>query len=334
LSDLQDIQSKKVLISALDWGFGHTTRCAPIISKLIQQGNSIVFAGNEKQNAFISKEFENIKTVFIKGYNIQLNAAKSTYLQIGFQLPKLLFSKLREKQWVKQFLRVEDFDIIISDNRYGFRNRRIKSIFITHQTSPNLPFANKLVSHSLHQWINRFDTCWIPDDPQINLSGKLSQHHLKIEVKYIGILTRFNLIQTSKQFDVLFLVSGPYPESKHFLERIIKSITKHNQFSYCIVSTISHSILINKSITFINSPSTYQLESLINQSNYIVGKCGYTSLMELHSILDRVILFPTKGQFEQEYLAERHHTLSLSETDVARKDLIKNIIFDLNGGSR
>jgi len=38
----------------------------------------------------------------------------------------------------------------------------------------------------------------------------------------------------------------------------------------------------------------------------VIARSGYTTIMDLHQIGRRAILFPTKGQWEQEYLAKRY----------------------------
>ncbi len=319
-----EIKHKKILISPLDWGFGHTTRCVSIVRTLLRNNNSIIFAGNQKQCEFFASEFDNVKTVDLQGYNIRLNSKRSTYLQIAVQIPKFFLSKLREYYWLKRFIKTNPVDLIISDNRYGFYSRVIPSILITHQTNPKIPFGQKWISTKIQSWINRFNTCWIPDDKTIALSGELSQHKLKIPVDYIGLLSRFTFQkETQKLYDFLFIISGPQPESARFLNQIVTLANQNNSDHICIVSNNKYSSHNNQNITFIQSPDTHSLELLINQSREIISRCGYTSLMELFDILDQSILIPTKGQYEQIYLSKLHQTVPLQHSNKMIQKLLE-----------
>ena len=73
----------------------------------------------------------------------------------------------------------EKVDLIISDNRYGVRNDKVKSIFICHQIAlqapANLQFMNPVFLKLHLRQIHKFDALWIPDEENdSNLSGKLS----------------------------------------------------------------------------------------------------------------------------------------------------------------
>ena len=48
-----------------------------------------------------------------------------------------------------------------------------------------------------------------------------------------------------------------------------------------------------------------ELQKALLQSDYIVCRGGYTSLMELLSLKKKMLLIPTPGQTEQEYLAKK-----------------------------
>lgn len=310
LPSYREIKGNHILLSPLDWGFGHTTRCATLVHHLINNGNTVVFAGNTQQRAFFSKEFPSIKTLHIEGYNIKLNSKRSTYWQILIQLPKCLLSILKEKRLVKRWHKTNRFDLIISDNRYGFYTKKTPSILLTHQTNPSVPFGRKFVQYTLRYWIQKFDQCWIPDTPNAMLSGSLSDHQLKIPVEFIGPLSRFELKQTVEHptFDYLFIVSGPHPEPSLFLNKILKLIKDYPNESFAVVSTTEPQQSLPPNLSFFHSPSRIELQNLINTSTTIIGKCGYTSLMELYPILNRTVLIPTHGQFEQIYLEKRHQT--------------------------
>ena len=45
------------------------------------------------------------------------------------------------------------------------------------------------------------------------------------------------------------------------------------------------------------------MEEAIGHSEFIISRCGYTTVMEILSLQKKSILIPTPGQTEQEYLA-------------------------------
>ena len=47
------------------------------------------------------------------------------------------------------------------------------------------------------------------------------------------------------------------------------------------------------------------LEKTINESEIVVSRSGYTTIMDLAILGKKAFFIPTPGQYEQEYLAER-----------------------------
>jgi uncharacterized protein (TIGR00661 family) len=297
------IYNKTILFSPLDWGFGHTTRSVSLIQRLINQDNQIIFAGNNQQISFIKKEFPSIKTEYIDGYNVQLSSEKSTYWQIGKQLNSILKSVKKEMIWVNDYILKHKVDIIVSDNRYGFRTPKVKSIFMGHQLNVYVPKFRSFINKKLSQYVNQFNECWIVDDITINLAGELSNpKYLKIPHQYIGLLNRFKSQKINKKYDYMVIVSGAYPENKIFLKQA-EDYFSQKKARVVIVSTVESEKSINNAKYFYY-PNTHTLNQLINQSAKVISKAGYTTLMEMVALEKECYLIPTKGQFEQEYLSK------------------------------
>ena len=100
---------------------------------------------------------------------------------------------------------------MISDNRFGLYNKRVSSIYITHQLliKTGNTFTEKIAQRIHYYFINKFDECWVPDFEKDNLAGELS-HPLKFpqNVKYIGALSRFKKRGRLKK-NMIFLLSFP-----------------------------------------------------------------------------------------------------------------------------
>jgi hypothetical protein len=295
----KDISDKKILLSPLDWGMGHTTRCVSIIRQLLAQDNSLTFAGNESQTGFMRREFSEIECVHLEGYNIFLDSKRNTYRQMMNQALKINGASKSENRWLKKYCETNDVDIIISDNRYGFYHTEIPSIFITHQLKLQIPTLAGLTSNLIQSRVNKFDCCWIPDDER-NLSGELSNAKLEIPALRIGILNRFVKIETDEDLDILVILSGPEPSRTTFEKQCIDYLRKNEVGSAAIVGSGND----QHQYEMYSNPSTKEMENLIARSCLVLSRAGYTSIMEMVDLQQNAVLIPTSGQFEQEYLSE------------------------------
>jgi len=294
-----NITGKKILISPLDWGMGHTARCVALIRTLLSNSNQILFAGNDQQIEFIKREFPTIQTEFLEGYNITLDSKKSTYVQVFLQFKKLNRAIKSEQKFAEQIAEREKIDIIISDNRYGFRSSKAKNILLTHQLNLQIPKWKNFVNRKLKKQIEKFDLCWIPDSITKPICCELTKVELTIPKQLIGPLCRFEKIDTPIEYEILFIASGPEPERSRFAKKICDNLIS-KQKHFAVVGFMYDKI----GADYFRNPSTSELEFLINSSQTIISRGGYTTIMEMIALQKNTILIPTKGQYEQEYLAK------------------------------
>ena len=301
-----------VLISPLDWGLGHATRCIPLINYFLKLHCIVIIAANGKQESLLKNEFPSLRFVALPDYNIQYPYYKRFFfLKIIFQIPKILKTIHLEYNWLKQFVANNKINIIVSDNRYGFSHKSIPSIFLTHQLTikANNSIAEAILRKINYKYINRFSTCWIPDEAGIqNLAGKLS-HPLvmpKIPVFYLGGLSRFNLHEKCPvSYKLLIVLSGPEPQ-RTLLEKKLLNQLKNFAEPVLFVRGLPGSIDIlpeQANFTFHNHLPAKQMEQAFEQSELIVSRSGYTTIMDLCKMQKKSVLIPTPGQTEQEYLA-------------------------------
>jgi len=292
------IQNKQILFAALDWGMGHLTRSTVILKNLLENGNTIHFAGTKKQCDFIQAEFDLIECFKIGGYEMNWDSNKNPFTQVLVQFPKIKKAIRKEQQWLQRFVANHPIDLIISDNRYGFYQEKIQSVLITHQLNLQIPHFKSLVNHKLHQWISKFSLIWVPDFEDRRLTGELSNPQKLKNVHFIGPLCRFERMETAIIYDYLIILSGPEPERTNFIQ---------TAFAHCKAESNKIGIVGAKveGIDSFENPTTHQLGQLIAKSDTIISRAGYTSIMELVYLDKKAILFPTKGQYEQEYLAKQ-----------------------------
>jgi uncharacterized protein (TIGR00661 family) len=188
-------------------------------------------------------------------------------------------------------------------------NENIPSVYITHQLNV-LSGSTSWLTGALHRrLISRFQECWVPDlEGGVNLSGFLGHHeNTSLEVKYLGVLSRFNKIDVEKKYDVMILLSGPEPQ-RTLLEDILKiqleRLSGNVLFVRGVVEDEQH-ISHQENVTFYNFMTSKELELSMNQSSKLICRSGYTTIMDLASLGKKAYFIPTPGQFEQEYLGRR-----------------------------
>jgi hypothetical protein len=316
-----------VLVAPLDWGLGHTTRCIPIIKALLAQGCNVILAGENAQKYIFEQEFPQIKVLGLKGYGIRYSEKGSLFFfKMLKQFPQILHAIIGENRWLENIVEQEKIDLIISDNRYGLYHRKVPTVFITHQLQLHLKnrFLEKISQFFLYRWINKFNYCWVPDMAD-GIAGKLSHPTQlpKIPVTYIKLLSRFSSIETTIKYKYCFLISGPEPQRTIFEEKVFE-VVRELQEPVAIVRGLpkrgyeirdagyeekvvkgnnSYLETRNSHPVYPHLPTT-ELAALIQQSEFIVCRSGYTSLMELLVLKKKLIVVPTPNQTEQEYLAE------------------------------
>ena len=280
---------------------GHTTRCVSLIRQFIQNSNSVIFAGNDRQISFMQREFPQIQVESIGGYDVRLDSRKNTYMQVINQSAKIKRAIKNEYDWVTEFIRKNSVDVVVSDNRYGFRHDHITSIMLTHQLNLQIPAFSKTASGYLQRYINQFDYCWVPDSKENPLCGKLTDAKLKVPILHIGWLCRFSKLDRPKKYDRLAIVSGPEPERSLFVDEIREYLKRQGGSSAMVGTTVNGKY---ENIDCFLNPSTLEMERLVAESEVIISRAGYTTIMELLALEKQALLIPTKGQFEQEYLSK------------------------------
>jgi uncharacterized protein (TIGR00661 family) len=297
----------RILVAPLDWGMGHTARCVCVINALQKAGAQVVVACNAEQQAFLEKEIQQVRYVYLAGYNITYAKQEAfSAIKIALQAPKIACKVAAEKRWLHAWLANEKIDGIISDNRYGIYHAQIPSVLITHQLNIQTAIGSWLVNKLNTFYINRFHACWVPDsaDMQMNLSGILSHATTKAKhVQFIEPISRLEIEQVAVyKNQLLIILSGPEPQKSMLLEKILM---QYNQINIPIlVAGITTVNATYANVHYLGNVSTLEMQKLICESKYILTRSGYTSIMDLAKLGKRALLVPTPGQTEQVYLAQ------------------------------
>lgn len=322
--------AKKIIVAPLNWGLGHASRCVPIIHFLKKHKFTPILASDGVALTFLQKEFPTLEALELPSYNISYT--KNLKFGLLFQLPKILKAVNKENQLIAEFINKNpDIVGIISDNRFGARSKKIPSVYITHQVNV-LSGIFTFFSSKMHQFIiKKFDECWVPDSKENALTGKLSKtSNKKLNLKYIGALSRFKKETSPIKNDVLIILSGIESQRKKLEKKLMKIFEKSNQKVVMIQGKIEKTQQKKGIGNFIiyNYLLSKELEKEINQSEIVLCRSGYSSIMDLSVLEKRAFFIPTKNQSEQEYLAnylERKKRALFCEEKNITIDSLKNV---------
>ena len=297
----------KIIIAPLNWGLGHATRCIPLINTLLKAGKEVILASDGEALELLQEEFPQLNTEVLPAYNVLYKSDKVFQLVLS-NAPKIFSAIRRERKVADQLYNKHKPDLIISDSRFGFRSDKVKSVIISHQLQ--LVSSNAFVGHWMNlvntRLLNKFDGCWIPDDEQHSLSGELSQNPKIKSQSYLGTLSRLSPdVSSQKIYDVTMILSGPEPARTNLEENLIKDFnTSTNNFCLVRGTTRLAPLALPTNWTVIDRANSTQINRLLLSSHRIISRSGYTSLMDYKALGISAELIPTKGQSEQEYLAE------------------------------
>lgn len=314
----------KILLSPLNWGLGHATRCIPLVRQFLEQGDEVVLAGDGDSLLLLQRHFPSLRTITFPSLELRYtenNQQRGFYLRA---LPRLLRYAIANRYYLHQQLAIEHFDLIVSDNRIGFFSRQVRSVYITHQLYLRLPRRLRLlqpIARALHACVySRYNEVWVPDyaDPEDNLAGELCHGgSFDKRVKYIGPLSRFSLPITYSAashsaygecpITTLALLSGLEPQRSIFERQLISRAMQSGERMILVQGLPSrpHTVIERGNITIVPHLSDEELFPLLQHAAVIIARSGYSTIMDLEvlGLLGKSELHPTPGQSEQEYLA-------------------------------
>lgn len=306
------------MVIPLDWGLGHATRCVPVIRALLANGCEVLIAAEGATESLLKHEFQQLRFIPLTGYRISYSKKKYWLpFKIIAQVPWILMRIYKEHQWVKKNVKIHSITAIIADNRFGLYHSTLPSVYITHQLliKTGNPFTEK-VAQKIHYWfIKKYSVCWVPDfvGPN-NIAGELSHPvNRPKNITYIGGLSRFeNRGAFEKKYDLLMLVSGPEPQRTIFESLLLIQLENFKGKSLLVrglpgIAAVDENDFETRNnqpnLTIKNHLAAEELNEVIQQSDLVVCRSGYTTIMDLIKLNKKAILVSTPGQTEQEYLA-------------------------------
>lgn len=292
-----------ILVSALDWGYGHVTRTNIRVNHFLQSGNKITIACSQNQFDLWSQLQPELEIIpELPDNKIELKGISFEMLFLAKRNKQFQRNWKAESLWTNEFIKNNSVDLIYSDNRYGFFSSHVPSILLTHQLSLQGPWPwRNIAQWALNKRLSNFNRIEIPDfENTPRLAGKLSTSS-NLNVTFVGPLTPEFHDNSAFNYNcehVLFL-SGPEPQRSQ-LAQLIHDLWP-NEFNLHIVGHCN--IKLEKlNVHLLGFLNTQDKLTVLKQAKLIITRSGYTTLMELHGLNKKAILIPTQGQWEQEYL--------------------------------
>ena len=307
------LRKKKILVAPLDWGLGHATRCIPIIQKLLELDCTVVIAAEGATQSILSQAFPSLSFLPLQGYSVKYSREKNRLIfKILWQLPKIITVIIKENRWLKNIVKTQQIDAIISDNRFGLNHSTVPCVYITHQLAIQTGFkiSDKLAQFIHAYFIKKYTYCWVPDFKETeNFAGKLSHpKSVPLNVFYIGGLSRFVQIRNLKKlYDIVIIISGPEPQRSIF-EKLLLNQLKNFVGNVLLIRGLPGNntaipIALHKGLEVHSHLSATELNRVILQAQIVICRSGYTSVMDLVKLQQKTIMVATPGQTEQGYLA-------------------------------
>ena len=302
-------QRKKILVAPLDWGLGHATRCIPIIRQLLNRDCEVFIASSGRALLLLQKEFPQLMSFELKPYDPQYPDGGSMVFKMAFQLPKFMRAISKEQKEVEKIVAKEEIDLVISDNRYGCFSKKIKSIIITHQLNLQMPrwwkWTQPMVNSYNHKKLKQFAEVWVPA-PEHSIIPVLTKSNPDLKLRYLGYLSRFEKKNLPTQYQVCAICSGPEPQRSIFEKMITRELKQSNLTAIVVrgkTEVLNKQYNKNQRVTIANYMTGEELNDVVEQSETIIARSGYSTVMDLAKLNKKAVFIPTPGQTEQELIA-------------------------------
>lgn len=304
-------EHNNILIAPLNWGLGHASRSLVLINHYLKLGKKVGVASDGLALTWLQEELKNHNLDFFElpAYDVDYKSSNMNWNMIR-QYPKIQRAIKLENRITQKIVELWKPDCIISDNRYGVYDPSVPSILLTHQLG--MQYAGKLTDTAFQMQINKwtagFNSIWVPDYEDQRLAGKMSINNKEKDITFIGPLSRFTKAENNEgSREILVILSGPEPQRTKLEQLLEKQLLAIPQKVTFVRGSNDKGLgPLNKKYKSISLADSQQLKKLIDEAQLVITRSGYSSIMDFDVLEKKVLMIPTPGQKEQEYLAELH----------------------------
>ncbi len=296
--NFSEVHSQRILLSPLNWGLGHVSRCIGLIDKLRKRNNEVIVACDVQQKSVFLQYYDDLEFVPHDGYPFKFRGG-GNFAKDLFVSRKALNSRLKDELFeTDNLVKKHSIDLVISDHRYGFRSDKVNSIFVTHQMQLPVKWFQRSVQRLHRNLIAKYDGIWVLDYPDSSLAGDLSRGGMK--ESYIGPCSRFERYSIPDTvIGSVAIISGPDVYAQQLVEEVYAKFGKEVRY------ILPMGLQLPMGIESIRGDWLSQDRAILN-SETIISRSGYSTIMDNAVLGKKLILIPTPGQAEQVYLAKMH----------------------------
>jgi len=299
------LPGRRNLLCVLDWGLGHASRSLALLRALDEAGELTFLASCGRARKFLEQERPDLTVHELPAYDVRYPTGNMP-LNVALQLPKWLRTIAREKRRTAELVSELRIHRIISDSRFGCYHSTIPSVMLTHQLQPIFNF--RPMSWSYVRYLRRFREVWVPDTAERKLSGQLADPMGYQQLRFIGPLSRLQAVAVAPEnWRTLTLLSGPEPMRTR-LEKILLQQLRTLPGPHLLIRGVPDSGADTREADIVikSFADGAFLARHLPAARYIICRSGYSTLMDLAALplQAKVILIPTPGQTEQEFLAQ------------------------------
>lgn len=343
----------RILYAVCDQGLGHASRSAPLIDRLLP-GNRLLILTAGSALTYLQTRFppdSRISFLACPAYPPILRGWGTPFYPLRLAADAALFQAAirREHALTAELARTWRPDLIVSDARYGVGLSDVPSYMITHQLRILLPglmrWGEGLALRDNVRRLARFRRILVPDHQGGILSGRLSQvqdEFLPGRLAFPGHLSALGqtapapgdpfqplspeAARIARRPDILCLAGGYLLKQKQeFLAKARADLRRLGRPAVIAGGDPAGgpARLLSPNLLEIPHAQGALLRELFIRARAIVGRSGYSTVMDLAEHPKPAYLIPTPGQFEQGYLA-RHlkesgyaHSSEQSRLDIA-----------------
>ncbi|OAV43146.1 glycosyltransferase [Lewinella sp. 4G2] len=294
----------RTLVCVLDWGLGHASRSLALLDHSLLAGDEVFLASSGPAAQFLRRERPDLPLFELPAYAVRYPTGNMP-LNVALQFPRWWWTARREGQATRRLVREHRINRIVSDNRFGCHVAGVPSVFLTHQLHPIT--HSRPVSWLYRHYLKKFGEFWVPDTRDQQLSGELSAPTGYENVRYIGPLSRLESVAAEgDRLRTLSILSGPEPMRSRLEQALLTQLSRlpgRHHLVRGVPGTTDPPKREGIDITSFADRTT--LSKLIARADTIICRSGYSTLMDLAAVQygGKLVLIPTPGQTEQEYLA-------------------------------
>jgi len=308
------------------------------VKEFLRQGAEVELAVVKANSAFFREVFPGLRQRVAPSYNI-------VYPKYGFNMALWLLKSSAhlnmvvryERRYAEEMVERHGYDVLFSDNRFGFYSKYAHSIYMTHQRRIAFPPALSAFEGIGIRWhrsvMKRFDEVWVPDEAMAPGYASTLSHvgEESFPLRFVGALSRFDEYagvapakdglpagsagsgelpagtgNTAKKYRVVAVVSGVEPARSQFEETLRASLRDIPGKHLMVLGKPQRGMRswVEGNIEFFSHMPTPELAAAVKNADWVVSRGGYSTVMDMACLGAKCIFVPTTGQYEQIYLAK------------------------------